>query len=97
MADEMVEKDKEPKIKKVVVAADNLSLGISIVVAVLLGVGIGIFMKNLFNTPWLLWLGVFWGVSGAILNVYKAYKKQQKVFDELANEPRYKYKNEKYN
>jgi F0F1-type ATP synthase assembly protein I len=72
-------------------------LGISIVVAVLLGVGIGIFMKNLFNTPWLLWLGVFWGVSGAILNVYKAYKKQQKVFDELANEPRYKYKNEKYN
>ena len=97
MADEMVEKDKEPKIKKVVVAADNLSLGISIVVAVLLGVGIGIFMKNLFNTPWLLWLGVFWGVSGAILNVYKAYKKQQKVFDELANEPRYKYENEKYN
>lgn len=97
MADEILKKDEEPKIKKVVVAADNLSLGISIVVAVLLGVGIGIFMKNLFNTPWLLWLGVFWGVSGAILNVYKAYKKQQKVFDELANEPRYKYKNEKYN
>ncbi len=97
MADEIVKKDEEPKIKKIVVAADNLSLGISIVVAVLLGVGIGIFMKNLFNTPWLLWLGVFWGVSGAILNVYKVYKKQQKVFDELANEPRYKYKNEKYN
>ena len=97
MADKIVKKDEEPTIKKVVVAADNLSLGISIVVAVLLGVGIGLLMKDLFNTPWLLWLGVFWGVSGAILNVYKAYKKQQKIFDELANEPRYKYKNEKYN
>jgi len=94
MADKIVE--EEPKMKKVVEAADNLSLGISMVVAVLLGVGIGLLMRDLFNAPWLLWLGVFWGISGAILNVYKVYKKQQKVFDELANEPRYKYKNEKY-
>jgi len=84
-------KEEEPKLKKVVDAADGLSLGISIVVAVLLGVAIGIGLKNLFGVPWLLWLGVFWGVSGAILNVYKAYQRQKKSLDELANDPRYAY------
>ena len=84
-------KNEEPKFKKIVVAADGLSLGISMVVAVLLGVGLGILLKNLFDTPWLLWVGVFWGVGGAILNVYKAYKKQKKSLDELADDPRYKY------
>ena len=83
---------EEPKLKKIVNAADGLSLGISMVVAVLLGVGLGIVMKNLFNTPWLFWLGVFWGVAGAILNVYKAYEKQKKSLDELANDPRYRHK-----
>jgi len=83
---------EEPKLKKIVVAADGLSLGISIVVAVLLGVGLGLLMKNLFDTPWLLWLGVFWGVSGAILNVYKVYKKQKESLDELANDPRYRHR-----
>ena len=81
----------EPKLKKVVDAADGLSLGISIVVAVLLGVGIGMGLKSMFDTPWLLWLGVFWGVSAAILNVYKAYQRQKKSLDELANDPRYAY------
>ena len=84
--------NEEPKLKKIVVAADGLSLGISMVVAVLLGVGIGLLLKNFFNTPWLLWLGVFWGISGAVLNVYKAYEKQKKSLDELANDPRYRYK-----
>ncbi len=83
---------EEPKLKKVINAADGLSLGISMVVAVLLGVGLGILMKNLFNIPWLFWLGVFWGVAGAILNVYKAYAKQKKSLDELANDPRYRHK-----
>ena len=83
---------EEPKLKKIVNAADGLSLGISVVVAVLLGVGLGIAMKRLFDIPWLFWLGVFWGVAGAILNVYKAYKKQKKSLDELANDPRYRYK-----
>lgn len=85
-------KKEEPKLKKIVVAADGLSLGISIVVAVLLGVGLGLVLKNIFDTPWLLWLGVFWGIGGAILNVYKAYEKQKKSLDELANDPRYRYK-----
>ncbi|SFV70555.1 ATP synthase protein I-like membrane protein [hydrothermal vent metagenome] len=82
---------EEPKLKKILVAADGLSLGISIVVATLLGVGLGLLMKNIFGIPWLLWLGVFWGVAGAILNVYKAYKKQKKSLDELANDPRYRH------
>jgi F0F1-type ATP synthase assembly protein I len=84
--------NEEPKLKKIVVAADGLSLGISMVVAVLLGVGLGLLMKNIFEIPWLLWVGVFWGVSAAILNVYKAYEKQKKSLDELANDPRYRHK-----
>ena len=87
----MSEKE-EPRLKKVVVAADGLSLGISMVVAVVLGVGLGLLLKNIFDTPWLLWLGVFWGVSAAILNVYKAYEKQKKSLDELANDPRYRHR-----
>ena len=84
--------NKEPKFKKIVSAADGLSLGISIVVAILIGVGLGLFMRNIFGYEWLLWLGVFWGIGGAILNIYKAYDKQKKSLDELANDPRYRHK-----
>jgi F0F1-type ATP synthase assembly protein I len=83
--------NEPPKMKKIVDAADGLSLGISMVVAVLLGVALGIGMKKLFGYDWLFWLGVFWGIAAAVLNVYKAYKKQKRSLDELANEPRYKY------
>ena len=83
---------EEPKLKKIIVAADGLSLGISMVVAVLLGVGLGLLMKNIFGVPWLFWLGVFWGIAAAILNVYKAYQKQKKSLDELADDPRYRHK-----
>lgn len=83
---------EEPKLKKIVDAADGLSLGISIVVAVLLGVGIGVGLKSVFGYGWLFWLGVFWGIAAAILNVYKAYKKQKASLDELANDPKYNYK-----
>ena len=84
--------EEEPKLKKIVVAADGLSLGISMVVAILLGVGLGLLMKNIFGLSWLLWVGVFWGVAAAILNVYKAYEKQKKSLDELANDPRYRHR-----
>lgn len=55
----------DPKLKKIVGAADDLSLGISIVVAVLIGVGIGLGLKHLFGYNWLFWLGVFWGIAAA--------------------------------
>ncbi|HQR74180.1 MAG TPA: AtpZ/AtpI family protein [Sulfurovum sp.] len=85
---------EEPRFKKVVDAADGLSLGISMVVAVLIGVGIGLGLQNLTSAGWTLWIGVFIGVGAAILNVYKAYAKQKKSLDELANDPRYTYKKE---
>jgi len=82
---------EEPKLKKIIVAADGLSLGISMVVAILFGIGVGLLMKNLFGLDWLLWLGVFWGVAAAVLNVYKAYAKQKKALDKLADDPRYRH------
>ncbi len=86
-----IEREEEPKLKKIVSAADGLSLGISMVVAVLIGVGLGLFLKNIFGVAWLLWIGVFIGVGAAILNVYKAYEKQKKSLDELADDPRYRH------
>lgn len=90
----MAEKDeqKAPKIKPIIEAADSLSLGISIVVAVLMGVGIGLILKNMTGATWTLWIGVFIGIAAAVLNVYKAYSKQYKVFEELSKEPRYAIK-----
>ncbi len=82
--------ENDPKMKKVVDAADGLSLGISMVVAILMGVGLGYLMRQWFGYGWLFWLGVFWGIAAAILNVYKAYAKQKASLDELAEDPRYK-------
>lgn len=93
MAKEEEKKEQNtPKIKPIIEAADNLSLGISIVVAILMGVGIGLLLKNITETPWTLWIGVFIGIAAAILNVYKAYAKQYKDYEELAKEPRYAIK-----
>ncbi len=82
--------EHKPKVKKLIEGAGDLSLGISMVVAVVIGVGLGIGMKKLFGYEWLFWLGVFWGVAAAILNVYKAYKKQMRSLEELKNDPRYR-------
>ena len=86
------EEQKAPRIKPIIEAADSLSLGISIVVAILMGVGIGFLLKNLTGASWTLWIGVFIGIAAAVLNVYKAYSKQYKEFEELAKEPRYAVK-----
>lgn len=80
---------EEPKFKKIVDAADGLSLGISIVVAVLIGLSIGIGLQKLTGAWWTLWIGVFAGMSAAILNVYKAYAKQKASLDKLAKDQRY--------
>jgi len=88
----MSSEEKAPKIKPIIEAADSLSLGISMVVAVLMGVGIGWLLRRLTDVGWLFWVGVFIGIAAAILNVYKAYSKQYKVYEELAKEPRYAVK-----
>jgi len=85
-------KDKG-KFGKTVEGAEKLSLGISIVVAILMGIGLGILMKNFFHQTWLLWLGVFWGVAAAIMNIRIEYKKLQKEFKEIEE----KYKNYEIN
>jgi len=84
--------ERKPRIKPIIEAADSLSLGISMVVAVIMGVGIGMLLKSWTTEAWTLWIGVFLGVSAAILNVYKAYSKQYKEMQELAKEPRYAIK-----
>ncbi len=81
---------EKPKYGKYVEGSEQLSLGVSIVVAILMGIGLGWLMRDWFGYEWLFWLGVFWGVSGAILNIYKAYKKNVKSFDELKDDVRYK-------
>ncbi|MBU1658408.1 AtpZ/AtpI family protein [bacterium] len=86
------EEQKTPKIKPIIEAADSLSLGISMVVAVAMGVGIGYLLRKWTGMGWLFWVGVAIGIAAAILNVYKAYSKQYKEFEELAKQPRYAIK-----
>ena len=82
--------EKKPRVKPIIEGVDSLSLGVSMVVAVLMGIGIGIGLQKIFDVKWVLWIGVFIGVAAAVLNVYKAYKKQMREFEELKkNNPRY--------
>lgn len=76
--------------KEVIKAADSLSLGISMVLAIVIGVLLGMGLVKLFDIPWLLWVGVFIGIAASVLNVYKAYQDQVKVYDALKDDPRYK-------
>lgn len=75
--------ERSKKINSTIKAADNLSLGISIVVAVLIGFGIGYLLKSWTGSNALLGVGIFIGVAAAINNVYKAYKSQVKSYDEF--------------
>jgi len=81
--------EKEPRFKPIIEGAETLSLGISMVVAVLIGVAIGLGLKKLTGIGWLLWIGVAIGIAAAFLNVFKAYSKQYKEFEKLARDPRY--------
>ncbi|MGG7073015.1 AtpZ/AtpI family protein [Campylobacter sp. 9BO] len=78
------------KVKQVVDAAEYLSLGISIVVAVALGVGLGFWLKSITGWVAMIFVGLAFGIAAACLNVYKAYKHQVKSLDELKDENRYK-------
>lgn len=71
------------KTQNLVSAANSLSLGISIVVAVLIGFGLGWWARSLTGSNLALGIGILIGVAAAINNVYKAYKSQQKSYDEL--------------
>ena len=84
--------EQKPRIKPIIEAADHLSLGISMVVAVIIGVGLGYLFRSITEIGWTFWIGVFIGIAAAILNVYKAYDKQKKDYEELAKEPRYAIK-----
>lgn len=88
----MEEEKKVPKHQDKIVALDNLSLGISIVAAIVIGFGIGYGLKYLTGYSWTLWLGIVWGILAAILNIYKAYKRAQKQYEGLENDPRYAYR-----
>lgn len=81
--------EEKPRLKPIIEGAESLSLGISMVVAILIGVAIGLGLKKLTGITWLLWVGVAIGIFAAILNVYKAYSKQYKEFEKLAKDPRY--------
>jgi len=84
--------EQKPRIKPIIEAADDLSLGISIVVAIIMGVGIGYLLRDMTGVGWTFFIGIFIGISAAILNIYKAYSKQYKVMQKLADEPRYAMK-----
>jgi ATP synthase protein I len=91
----MEEEKKEsevPKHRHKLEALDHMSLGISMVAAILIGIGIGIGLKALTGWGWMLWLGVFWGLAAAGLNIYKVYKKAQKEFEGIEDDPRYSYR-----
>lgn len=81
-----------PKHRDKIVALDNLSLGISIVAAMVIGFGIGYGLKEWTGYSWMLWLGIFYGIAAAGLNIYKAYQRAQKEFEGLENDPRYAHR-----
>ncbi len=83
------QEEHKPRIKPIIEGAESLSLGVSMVVAILIGVAIGLGLKKVTGIAWLLWIGVAIGIAAAIMNVYKAYSKQYKEFEKLAKDPRY--------
>ncbi|ALV24879.1 putative ATPase-related protein [Campylobacter iguaniorum] len=82
------------KINTTIKAADNLSLGISMVVAVAIGFGIGYGLKSLTGSNWGLGVGIFIGVAAAFNNVYKAYKSQVKSYEEFKDQKPLKTKDD---
>ncbi|WP_419764601.1 MAG: AtpZ/AtpI family protein [Arcobacter sp.] len=89
--DNNTNKDR-PKHESKLIALDNLSLGISIVVAVCIGFAIGYGLKQWTGYTWTLWLGLSWGLAAAGLNIYKAYKRAQKEYEGMENDPRYAHR-----
>lgn len=86
---------KEGKIQTLTRSASDLSLGISMIVAVLLGFGVGYLLYKWLGYYWLIWVGLGYGVAAAILNVVKAYRRLYRDLDSLRHEEKYKYMQDK--
>ena len=74
----------------VVKGAEQLSLGISIVVAIIIGSGAGYWIMKETGWTWTLFAGVAVGIAAAALNVKKAYDAQIKSLDELKDKGKFK-------
>ncbi len=85
-------KQKKKHLKPLIEGVETLSLGISMVVAILIGVLIGFGLRYLFHQEWLFWIGVAIGIAAAILNIYKVSSKQYREFEKMAQTPKYKVK-----
>lgn len=90
--EDIKDKEQKPKHRDKIEALDSLSVGISMVAAIAIGVGVGLALKHFTGYTWTLWLGIAWGIAAAGLNVYKAYKRAQKVYEGMENDPRYSYR-----
>lgn len=55
--------EPKPKHQDKIVALDSLSLGISIVAAIIIGFGVGYGLKQLTGYTWALWVGIAWGIA----------------------------------
>ena len=75
---------------EVVKGAEQLSLGISIVVAIIIGSGAGYWIMKETGWTWTLFAGIVVGIAAAALNVKKAYDAQIKSLDELKDEGKFK-------
>ena len=71
----MQQTQEQPKYHNAAKNYGLLSIGFSVVIAIVLGVIIGIGLRNYFKQEWLLFLGIFWGLAAATLNIYRPYKK----------------------
>ena len=81
-----------PKHQGKLAALDNLSLGISIVAAIAIGAGVGILLKKWTGYDWTLFVGIAWGLAAAGLNIHRAYKRAQKTYEGMEDDPRYAHR-----
>ena len=75
---------------EVVKGAEQLSLGISIVVAIIIGSGAGYWIMTETGWTWTLFVGIAVGIAAAALNVKKAYDAQIKSLEQLKDEGKFK-------
>ena len=74
----------------VVKGAEQLSLGISFVVALAIGAGFGYWAMKETCWTWMLFAGIAVGIAAAGLNIKKAYDAQIKSLDELKDKGKFK-------